>query len=81
MLKIEYHCSYCGASGVIFDPTDENELVGCCPSCHSHHGEVEYMCTMKVRDFLVELSSMNEATLAKSHMAIQICADSLAQDL
>lgn len=74
MLRINWSCSKCGASGTVENPA---EMCGACPKCWSHKGEVEYTCEMSVEDFLLELTKMSESEIAKNAYAIQVCAEEL----
>ena len=78
MLKIEYDCCGCGASGNV---ENTSAMYGQCPKCGRHHGEIEYYCKMTPKEFLDELAKMDETSISKNAYAIQICAEQLSQEL
>lgn len=80
MLKMLKHCSNCDKEDE-FEEVDIQEMTtlpGYCPKCGCHKGEVEYYCNMTEKEFLNELANMTERTIAKFAIAIQVCADDLA---
>jgi len=78
MLRMKWHCSGCGAEGYVEDTTD---LIGACPNCMRHKGEVEYDCDMSIEEFLNELANMNETAISQNANAISECAWSLKDRL
>lgn len=75
MLKMLYTCD-CGAEGEV---TDLEGLIGYCPACHAHHGEVHYASAMTPSQFIEELSKMSEREIAKYAYAIQVCAEDIIE--
>lgn len=80
MLKMTWYCSDCGAEGDV-SQDEMVDLMGCCPKCMHHKGNVEYSCNMSLEQFLDELYNMSEKDMAKYHFAISECAYDLKQNL
>lgn len=74
MLRINFSCD-CGAKGEV---KDLKNIIGFCPECHRHHGEVEYYTIMTTKEFLDTLANMTEDDIAEYACAINICAADLA---
>lgn len=80
MLRLGFECTDCGYSEDNFDVKDEWMLVGQCPSCGNHHGNMIYMTDMKIGEFVEELAKMDEDVIAKSSLAVKIIAECLVED-
>lgn len=80
MLKMSWHCSDCDAEGEV-SQEEMVDLIGCCPKCMNHKGNVEYMCNMTIEQFLEELYGMSSSEMAKYSFAISECAYDLRQSL
>ena len=76
MLRLLYSCD-CGAND---DVEDIENLDGCCPICHAHHGEVQYFSAMTSEEFIEELSKMTEHDICKYATAIKICAEDINEN-
>lgn len=76
MLKMLYTCD-CGANGEV---EDVENICGCCPVCHAHHGEVQYYSNMSAEEFIEALSKMSEKEITKYAYAIQICAEDIIEN-
>lgn len=76
MLKMSWECDNCGDLGEF---TDFENMIGCCPRCMSHHGEIHYYCDMSVEDFLKELTNMSDKDMVKYADAIRECAFDLIE--
>lgn len=76
MIRMLYSC-ICGSSGEV---DDIENLDGCCPRCHEHHGEVSYFCNMTCDEFITELSEMTEKEISKYATAISLCAKDICEN-
>lgn len=74
MLKLEWSCDKCGKTDIF---NDLNIIVGQCPNCGAHHGDVRYRCKSTKDEFIEFLSKCNDISIAKYSQAIQICAQDL----
>ncbi len=72
MIKLNWYCVNCDKGGPVEDPSI---IVGQCPICGCHHGEVEYECTMSEEEFIAEYNAMPVEKRRKYAYAIQICED------
>lgn len=73
MIKLKLYCD-CGYEA---DVDDLDNLDGFCPMCCSHHGNAWYGTEMKPKDFVEELSKMDESAIAKYAFAIKTAAEDL----
>lgn len=80
MLRLGYECADCGFSEDDFDIDNEWMLVGQCPRCGDHHGNMMYMTDMKIGEFVEELAKMDEKDIVKRALAIKIIAECLVED-
>lgn len=79
MLKLDWYCCSCGSEGHVPDELLDC-IVGQCPNCGCHHGEVEYECKMSKEEFEAELASMSERDKEKYAYAIDICREQFESD-
>lgn len=75
-IKMSFECDNCGASGTV----DEPYMMGSCPYCHEHHGEIQYYCDMPLQDFLSTIANMNSQEWREYEYVIQECARDLAEN-
>lgn len=80
MLRMSWYCSDCDSNGTV-SPEDLKELMGCCPKCMHHKGNVEYYCDMTLEEYLNELYNMSAKDKANYSNAISECAHDLLQNL
>jgi NAD-dependent SIR2 family protein deacetylase len=80
MLRLSLECADCGYSESNIDTSADYMLVGQCPRCGDHHGNIMYFAEMSASEFIEELAKMEESDIAKRSLAIKLIAESLVED-
>ena len=80
MLRLMMECADCGYQDEEVDIDDDWALVGQCPRCGDHHGNVMYFTEMKIGEFVEELAKMDEKDIAKRALAIKYIAEGIVDN-